>query len=123
MKELNQYTPYFKGVVEDKPETKPVKTNKKLIALGDSIKDVALNMIKNAPTAPKELQFAIRNMDDNYALINYVSTNFWLNVQEKQTLLEMDDIMERGRKLYEQLAKEEQMLQIKLDNLHLFWVY
>jgi len=62
-----------------------------------------------------EMAFAIRNIENPVFLINYVCVNFGLNVKEKQRLLEIDEVLERGYQLLEVLNKESQLLEIKLS--------
>jgi ATP-dependent Lon protease len=76
---------------------------------------MAAKIIANAGMMPPEAVFAIRNIDNPVFLINYVCVNFGLNVQEKQRLLEIDDILDRGYQLLDLLNKEWQLLEIKIS--------
>ena len=60
------------------------------------------------------MAFAIRNIENPVFLINYICSNFGLDVKEKQRLLEIDDVIERGYQLLGLLNKESQLLEIKL---------
>jgi len=84
-------------------------------ALVSSIKDLATNIINNSGVMAPEMAFAIRNIENPVFLINYVCVNFGLNVKEKQRLLEIDEVLERGYQLLELLNKESQLLEIKLS--------
>jgi len=84
-------------------------------ALVSSIKDLATNIINNSGVMAPEMAFAIRNIENPVFLINYVCVNFGLNVKEKQRLLEIDEVLERGYQLLEVLNKESQLLEIKLS--------
>ena len=53
----------------------------------DSIKELAIEIIKESPNIPSEATFAIKNIESNPFLINFVSSNMNLNVKEKQDLL------------------------------------
>ena len=61
------------------------------------------------------MAFAIRNIENPVFLINYVCVNFGLNVKEKQHLLEIDEVTDRGYHLLELLNKESQLLEIKMS--------
>lgn len=84
-------------------------------ALVASIKDLATSIINNSGSLPPEASFAIRNIENPVALINYVCVNFGFSVKDKIRLLEIDDVMERGYQLLELLNKEAQLLELKLS--------
>ena len=64
----------------------------------DSIKDLSLEIIKQSPNIPSEASFAIKNIESNSFLINFVSSNMNISVVEKQELLEVNDLHERALK-------------------------
>ncbi|MEI6555399.1 MAG: endopeptidase La [Paludibacter sp.] len=107
--------PYLKAHVNLVDDIFPLTTDGVFLALVSSIKDLAINIINDSGAISPEMAFAIRNIENPVFLINYVCVNFGLNVQEKQRLLELDDIMERGYQLLELLNKESQLLEIKMS--------
>ena len=106
--------PYLQARVELIEETTP-ENDRLFTALVSSIKDVAAKIITNSGIIPPEISFAIRNIENATFLINYICVNFGLHVKEKQRLLEIDDVMERGYQLLELLNKESQLLEIKMS--------
>ena len=106
--------PYLKAVVHLMEETLPDTTDKLFVALTSSIRDLAIKIIENSGIIPQEMAFAIRNIENPVFLINYICSNFGLDVKEKQRLLEIDDVIERGYQLLGLLNKESQLLEIKL---------
>lgn len=113
--ELETMRPYMKARVELVEDRIPDLKDGIFLALVSSIKDLVINMINDSGAISPEIAFAIRNIENPVFLINYVCVNFGLNVDEKQRLLEIDDIMERGYKLLELLNKESQLLEIKMS--------
>lgn len=108
--------PYLKAKVYPTVETVPEDTNDSVFqALISSIKDITTTIIQNSGFLPPEASFAIRNIENPNFLINYVCANFGLNVMEKMNLLELDDILERGYQLLQQLNKESQLLELKMS--------
>ncbi|HOR39867.1 MAG: endopeptidase La [Paludibacteraceae bacterium] len=107
--------PYMKARINLAPEIIPSAEDGVFPALVATIKDMAAKIIANAGIMPPEAVFAIRNIDNPVFLINYVCVNFGLNVQEKQRLLEIDDILDRGYQLLDLLNKEWQLLEIKIS--------
>jgi len=113
--EAESVKPYLKARVNLVDDIYPETTDGVFLALVSSIKDLAINIINDSGAISPEMAFAIRNIENPIFLINYVCVNFGLNVQEKQRLLEIDDIMERGYQLLELLNKESQLLEIKMS--------
>ncbi|MFT3754296.1 MAG: endopeptidase La [Paludibacter sp.] len=107
--------PYLKAKVNLVEDVLPDPNNGLFQALVSSIKDLATNIVNNSGAMSPEMAFAIRNIENPVFLINYVCVNFGLNVKEKQRLLEIDELMERGYQLLELLNKESQLLEIKLS--------
>lgn len=113
--DLDSQKPYLKAKVNFVEDVLPDPNEGLFQALVSSIKDLATNIINNSGAMAPEMAFAIRNIENPVFLINYVCVNFGLNVKEKQRLLEIDEIMERGYQLLELLNKESQLLEIKLS--------
>ncbi len=108
--------PYFTGkisVLEDVPP--PADNTREFEAVVSSLKDLSLSLIKQSPNVPPEASFAIRNIENSSFLINYISGNSDISVQEKQRLLEIDDLKERGMRLVKYLVREVQLMEIKND--------
>ncbi|MFI1744108.1 endopeptidase La [Thalassobellus sediminis] len=107
--------PYMNATIRDIPEAKPAIKNKEFTAIIDSIKDLALEIIKESPNIPSEASFAIKNIESNSFLVNFVSSNMNLSVNEKQTLLEMDDLKKRALATLKFMNVEFQKLELKND--------
>ena len=107
--------PYLKAKVTIVDDVLPDNDEGVFAALVSSIKDLSSNIINNSGIMPPETTFAIRNIENPTFLINYVCVNFGLNVQDKQRLLEIDNVMERGYQLLELLNKESQLLELKMS--------
>ncbi|MEP1488089.1 MAG: endopeptidase La [Algibacter sp.] len=107
--------PYMTATVRDIPEARPAVKNKEFGAIIDSIKDLALEIIKESPNIPSEASFAIKNIESNSFLINFVSSNMNLSVGEKQKLLENDDLKKRALATLKYMNVEFQKLELKND--------
>jgi ATP-dependent Lon protease len=86
-----------------------------LKAIVASLKDLSLKIIKLSSNIPPEATFAVKNIESSSFLINFLSSNNDMEIKEKQKLLEIDDLKQRGIRLLEYLAKEVQMLELKND--------
>ncbi|MCF7568062.1 endopeptidase La [Sabulilitoribacter arenilitoris] len=107
--------PYMNATVRDLAEAKPAINNKEFSAIIDSIKDLALEIIKESPNIPSEASFAIKNIESNSFLVNFVSSNMNLTVAEKQALLEMNNLKERALATLKFMNVEFQKLELKND--------
>ena len=107
--------PYMNATVAEIADTRPEKENAEFSAIIDSIKDLALQIIKSSPNIPSEASFAIKNIESNSFLINFVSSNMSLSVEEKQKLLEMSDLKERALATLKHMNTENQKLELKND--------
>jgi ATP-dependent Lon protease len=113
IQEFTQEDPYFKAVVSSFQETKPSKGNKEFAALVESVKDVALQIIKDSPNIPSEASFAIKNIQSDSFLVNFVASNMNIDVKEKQKLLEQPNLEERTKTSLVHLNHEINMIQMK----------
>lgn len=107
--------PYMNATIREVPETSPEKTDKEFSAIIDSIKDLALQIIKESPNIPSEASFAIKNIESNSFMVNFVSSNMNLSVEEKQQLLEINDLQVRALETLKYMNIEFQKLELKND--------
>jgi ATP-dependent Lon protease len=107
--------PYLIAKIEEFDEKKLKNVSKESVALFDSLKDMALNIIKNSPSIPSEASFAVKNIESPNFLINFISSHMNAEVDEKQRMLEVPNINNRAKLLLKHLNKELQMLELKND--------
>nr|WP_321222703.1 endopeptidase La [uncultured Psychroserpens sp.] len=107
--------PYMTATVKGLNEAKPAIDNKEFTAIIDSIKDLSLQIIKDSPNIPSEASFAIKNIESNSFLVNFVSSNMNLSVKEKQELLEINDLKQRALATLKYMNVEVQKLELKND--------
>ena len=107
--------PYMNATVREVPESAPIGDNEEFSAIIDSIKELALQIIKESPNIPSEASFAIKNIESNSFLVNFVSSNMNLSVEEKQKLLETNDLQERALETLKYMNVEFQKLELKND--------
>lgn len=115
IQEITSEDPYLTATVKDVPEAKPAMDNEEFSAIIESIKDLSLQIIKDSPNIPTEASFAIKNIESNSFLVNFVSSNMNLTVKEKQELLEINDLKERALATLKFMNIELQKLELKID--------
>jgi ATP-dependent Lon protease len=113
LQELISDDPYFIAKVKTIPEMKPEILSKDFDAIVGSLKDLSLKIIKINPNISPEASFAIKNIENNTYLINFICSNTDIKVQDKQKLLEMNSLRDRGFMLLEFLVQEIQVLELK----------
>jgi ATP-dependent Lon protease len=88
-------------------------TTKEVSALAQSLKDAAFKILKLNPDIPQEAQVALDNITNTAFLVHFLASNLNVDVQEKQKILEVGNIIDRGTLLLQYMLKEIQMLEIK----------
>ncbi len=111
--ELVSDDPYFIAKVKTVYEKKPALLSKDFDAIVGSLKDLSLKIIKINPNISPEASFAIKNIENNTYLINFICSNTDIKVQDKQKLLEINNLRDRGFMLLEFLVQEIQVLELK----------
>ncbi|WP_076549373.1 endopeptidase La [Maribacter ulvicola] len=107
--------PYLTATVRETEEIRPEKNDKEFLAIIESIKELALKIIRDNPNIPSEASFAIKNIQSDSFLINFVSSNLNLDVKAKQDLLEIGSLQERALATLKYMNVEMQKLELKND--------
>ncbi|MGY8886252.1 MAG: endopeptidase La [Flavobacteriales bacterium] len=107
--------PYMTATIVDVAEAKPAKDSAEFKEIILSIRELALDIIKDSPNIPSEASFAIKNIKSDSFLINFVSSNLNISVKEKQALLEIDDLMDRSLEALKYMNIEAQKLLLRND--------
>ncbi len=107
--------PYISAKITEVPEKRPSDKNEEFGAIIESIKDLALQIIKGSPNIPSEASFAIKNIESPSFLINFVSSNMNLSVEEKQKLLETNNLKDRALATLKYMNVEFQKLELRND--------
>lgn len=114
----------LEGLVNDDPfllgryhlaeETRPNEQEDREFSMVVSrIKDLTVKILKTREDMPTELVRSIQRTKNLIYQINYPCGNLSLSLQEKQKLLEFDDLKERAMYLLEQLGQLLQLEQLK----------
>lgn len=112
---ITQDNPYMMATIKEYPETKPKKGDKEFSALIDSLRELATQIILESPSIPTEATFAIKNIESQSFLVNFISSNMNLTVKEKQQLLVINDLKERAFETLRFLNLEYQRLELRND--------
>ncbi|WNM18653.1 endopeptidase La [Flavobacterium capsici] len=107
--------PYIRATVKEVEELRPSKVDTEFSTIVDSIRELAIQIIKESPNIPTEATFAIKNIESQSFLINFVSSNMNLTVKEKQDLLMINALKERALETLRFMNIELQKLELKND--------
>ncbi|KVV14679.1 endopeptidase La [Flavobacterium sp. TAB 87] len=107
--------PYITANVKNVVETRPEETDTEFTAVLESVKELAIQIIKESPSIPSEATFAIKNIESKSFLINFISSNMNLSVKDKQGLLSINDLKERAFETLRYMNIELQKLELKND--------
>ncbi|NNC70615.1 MAG: endopeptidase La [Flavobacteriaceae bacterium] len=110
-----QTEPYIKAEAREVTDKKPKAKTKEFSAIIDSIRDLSYQIIKENPNLPSEASFAIKNIQSDSFLVNFVSSNMNLSVDKKQELLEFDNLKGRALNILKEMNVELQRLQLQND--------
>lgn len=112
---FTQEEPYMKATIREVAEERPENSDTEFDTIVDSIKELAIEIIKESPNIPTEATFAIKNIESNPFLINFVSSNMNLSVIDKQNLLSIHNLKERALETLRFMNLELQKLELKND--------
>ncbi len=108
-----QTEPYMAAKVRLIEEMKIDQKDKEMDVMFKTIKDLALQIIRDSPNIPSEAAFAIGNIDSPTFLVNFISSNMNADVSKKQEMLEVLDVKKRVMMVLEHLTLEAQMLEMR----------
>lgn len=112
IKKIVDIQPYFKAEITKLKDNKP-KNQEEYEALLENIKELALKIIELDPNIPNAANFAIKNINNNDDLLNFICTNASFPSLEKQRLLEEKSMMERANKCYEMMHEDFRKLELR----------
>lgn len=112
IKNFTASKPYFKAEITKLKDTS-TKKKEEYIALLENIKDMALKIIELDPNIPNAANFAVKNMNDNEDLLNFICTNANFTSLDKQMLLEEKSLLIRAEKCYELMHEDYRKLDLR----------
>ena len=107
--------PYHVGKISLKKEEGVPENDPEYNAIAESLKDMASKIVKYSSHIPNEAGFALKNIESMLFLINFISSNTDVDYQNKQELLEIDNLKQRAIKLLEILSTQVSLLELKND--------
>src|SRR5438876_825406 len=105
-----QDEPYLVGEFEEVPDI--AEETPELEALTRSVQNEFSRLISQVPYLPAELELAAANVDDPSALSHLVASTLRLKTEDKQALLEEEDVAARLRAILAILSRELEVVEL-----------
>ena len=113
LKSLFSSEPYFQAEVIAFDKAIKPKNDQRFKALISTIKDLALQIVKLSPNIPSEASFALQNIESPSFLVNFISSNLNISIEQKQELLETLNLQDRANSVLKYLIQELQVVELK----------
>jgi ATP-dependent Lon protease len=105
-----QEDPYLIAEVEPVPDV--VEPSRELEALTRNVQNLFARIIGLVPYLPEELEVAAANVESASALAHLVASTIRVKTEEKQRLLELDDVGDRLREISRILNRELEVFEL-----------
>ena len=110
------YEPYLTARIHYLDDYLAEKDSPAIKAIADSLKENAIQIVRNTSLASREAIAAIRSIDNFQFLVNFIATSVEVDdFSDKIDLLQYDDVKARAMKLLSILNMEIELSKIKQD--------
>ena len=107
-----QVDPFYTAQVQYLEDVYPQK-DESFDALIASIKDYSERIAQQSMNMPNEASIVLRNIEQQSFLMHFVASNISAKLEDKQAMLEENDIRTRAEKLLQLLQTELQLVELK----------
>jgi ATP-dependent Lon protease len=105
--------PYLTARVSPIPNKRVPRKDQEFDMMLSTMKDLSTQIIKKSPNIPSEATFALNNIESPSFLLNFISSNLNVELSDKQSVLEIEDIKDRASRVLQLLSRELQVLELK----------
>lgn len=110
--EMVQEHPNLEGQVESLSYIEPTNEMNFLASIA-SIRDLAKKAVHLSPNLPSEATLMLDSIEDAGYLLNFITGNLNLKVEQKQLILETNELEEKSLLVLQQLQREIQLLELR----------
>lgn len=110
--EWTKEEPYLEARIVKKEHTSSSK-DLEYQAMISSIQEKSRKIIELSPQIPNEAQLLLKNINNDRFLLHFISSNLNIPIEQKQELLEMDDLHKKAETLMGYLNNELQLMEVK----------
>ncbi|MBL7796825.1 MAG: endopeptidase La [Saprospiraceae bacterium] len=112
LEEMVSEDPYMVGRIATLEYIQP-KHKLEFRALISSIRDSAKQIIELSPQIPSEAVVMLKNITNDNFLLNFISSNLNIKIEEKQAILEISHLKEKANRILTYMDAELQLLELK----------
>ncbi|MDF1695693.1 MAG: endopeptidase La [Saprospiraceae bacterium] len=105
-------TPYKKAKVQPIGLTE-IEDLMEFSATISSIRDLAKRIIELSPHIPSEAIMMLQNIKNDNFLLSFIASNLNISIEEKQTILTIDNLADKAKSILTQMDNELQLLELK----------
>jgi len=110
---ITSLRPYLSGKVTRIEEDMKVEGTTEFKALMDTCREMSSKFIDISDNLSPDAAFAIKNLENNEMLVNFICSNFPFTVEDKIDLLQINNLKDRLYRLIQVLNKEIQLAALK----------
>ncbi|MEN2991998.1 MAG: endopeptidase La [Bacteroidia bacterium] len=114
--EFVQTEPYLKARYVYAPENLPDEAHQRGLLI--ALRDHALKALELLPDSPQEARTLIQSIQGLPFMTNFLANNLPMELPERQSLLELDDLGQRAEKVLAQLQAQLKVLEVTEDILN-----
>lgn len=111
--QITSLRPYLSGKVTPIEEDMKVEGTTEFKALMDTCREMSSKFIDISDNLSPDAAFAIKNLENNEMLVNFICSNFPFTVEDKIDLLQINNLKDRLYRLIQILNKEIQLAALK----------
>ncbi len=104
--------PYMLGKISTMDYEQP-KNKLEFRAMISSVRDAAKQIIELSPQIPSEAVVMLKNINNDNFLLNFIASNLGIKVEEKQGLLELNNLKDKASNILQYMDSELQLLELK----------
>ena len=109
---ITKQDPYLEGRITKLQYIEP-EDQATFQALISTIRDLAAQIIKLSPNIPSEASVMLSNIQSDVFLLDFISSNLAIALEDKQDILRMGSLMEKAEVILKHMEREMQMLLLK----------
>lgn len=110
---ITSLRPYLSGKITRIEEDMKVEGTTEFKALMDTCREMSSKFIDISDNLSPDAAFAIKNLENNEMLVNFICSNFPFTVEDKIDLLQINNLKDRLYRLIQILNKEIQLAALK----------
>lgn len=112
LNKLTSASPCLEAEVTLLPEN-PSLSKLEFEAAGKQLRELAVLIVERSPNIPNEAAVMVRNIGSDEFLMHFIASNLDLNTEERQTLLEIDNMQSRLEAILKAMHKQLQSLELR----------